>query len=141
MKLYTDYGHNPAEMHSALENASRQPHRRLWAVMQPHTYARVKTLFADYIHCCDLADEILITDIFAAREKDPGDIHATMLVDAIARTGKSVHYTPDFDAVEAYLRAHWQPGDLVITMSCGDIHLLNAQIQRHGEANPFAAQQ
>ncbi len=140
VRLYTDYGHNPAEMHSALENASRQPHRRLWAVMQPHTYSRVKTLFKDYIHCCDLADEILITDIFAAREKDPGDIHATMLVDAIAKTGKSVHYTPDFDAVEAYLRAHWQPGDLVITMSCGDIHLLNVQIQRHGEANPFSAQ-
>lgn len=140
VKLYTDYGHNPAEMHSALENASRQPHRRLWAIMQPHTYSRVKTLFADYIHCCDLADEILITDIFAAREKDPGDIHATMLVDAIAKTGKSVHYTPDFDAAEAYLRAHWQPGDLVITMSCGDIHLLNVQIQRHGETNPFAGQ-
>lgn len=45
VRLYTDYGHNPAEMHSALENAARQPHNRLWAVMQPHTYSRVKTLF------------------------------------------------------------------------------------------------
>lgn len=133
VRLYTDYGHNPAEMHSALENAVHQPHNRLFAVMQPHTYSRVKTLFKDYIHCCDLADEILITDIFAAREKDPGDIHATMLVDAIAATGQNVHYTPTFDDAEAYLRAHWQPGDLVITMSCGNIHLLNAQIQQHGE--------
>lgn len=56
-----------------------------------------------------------------------------MLVDAIAATGKSVHYTPTFDDTEAYLRAHWQPGDLVITMSCGDIHMLNAQIQKHGD--------
>ncbi|MGN0772955.1 MAG: UDP-N-acetylmuramate--L-alanine ligase [Candidatus Ventricola sp.] len=133
VRLYTDYGHNPAEMRSALENASRQPHGRLFAVMQPHTYSRVKTLFKDYIHCCDLADDILITDIFAAREKDPGDIHATMLVDAIAATGQNVHYTPTFDDAEAYLRAHWQPGDLVITMSCGNIHLLNAQIQQHGD--------
>ena len=134
VKLYTDYGHNPAEMENALDNAAHQPHRKLFAVMQPHTYSRVKTLFEDYIHCCDLADEILITDIFAAREKDPGDIHATMLVDAIAATGKSVHYTPTFDDAEAFLRAHWQSGDLVITMSCGDIHLLNAQIQRHGDS-------
>ncbi|MBP3657191.1 MAG: UDP-N-acetylmuramate--L-alanine ligase [Clostridia bacterium] len=133
VELYTDYGHNPAEMRNALDNAAHQPHGRLFAVMQPHTYSRVKTLFADYIHCCDLADEILITDIFAAREKDPGDIHSTMLVDAIAKTGKSVHYTPTFDDAEAFLRAHWQPGDLVITMSCGDIHLLNAQIQKHGD--------
>jgi len=133
VKLYTDYGHNPAEMHSALENASHQPHGRLFAVMQPHTYSRVKTLFKDYIHCCDLADEILVTDIFAAREKDPGDIHATMLVDAMKKEGLPVHYTPTFDDAERFLRQSWQPGDLVITMSCGDIHLLNAQIQRHGD--------
>lgn len=133
VELYTDYGHNPAEMRSALENASKQPHRRLFAVVQPHTYSRVKTLFDGYIHCCDLADEILITDIFAAREKDPGDIHATMLVDAIAKTGQNVHYTPTFDDCERYLREHWQPGDLVITMSCGNIHLLNAQLQAHGD--------
>ena len=71
VKLYTDYGHNPAEMRSALENAAKQPHKRLFAVMQPHTYSRVKTLFQDYIHCCDLADDVLVTDIFAAREKRP----------------------------------------------------------------------
>ncbi len=131
--LYTDYGHNPAEMHSALQNAAMQPHGTLFAVVQPHTYSRLKTLFKDYIHCCDLADEILVTDIYAARETDPGDIHSTMLVDAIAATGQNVHYTPTFDDAEAYLRAHWKPGDLVITMSCGDIHLLNAQIQKHGD--------
>ena len=101
--------------------------------MQPHTYSRVKTLFKDYIHCCDAADEILITDIFAAREKDPGDIHATMLVDAMKAEGLPVHYTPTFDDAEKFLRANWQPGDLVITMSCGDVHLLNAQIQKHGD--------
>ena len=134
--LYTDYGHNPAEMRSALENAVHQPHRRLFAVVQPHTYSRLKSLFADYVRCCDLADEVLITDIFAAREDDPGDIHATMLVEAIAATGKPVHYTPGFDEAEAYLRAHWTPGDLVITMSCGDIHLLNRQIQEHGDRWP-----
>ena len=137
VKLYTDYGHNPAEMRNALENASCQPHKRLFAVMQPHTYSRVKTLFKDYIHCCDIADEILVTDIFAAREKDPGDIHATMLVDAIAKTGHSVVYTPTFDDAEKYLRENWQDGDLVITMSCGDIHMLNAQIQKHGDDFTF----
>ena len=133
VKLYTDYGHNPAEMRSALENAVKQPHKRLFAVMQPHTYSRVKTLFQDYIHCCDLADDVLVTDIFAAREKDPGDIHATMLVEAMQKEGVPAHYTPTFDDAEAYLRAHWQPGDLVITMSCGNINLLNDQLQKHGE--------
>ena len=77
--------------------------------------------------------DVLVTDIFAAREKDPGDIHATMLVKAMQAEGVPAHYTPTFDDAEAYLRAHWQPGDLVITMSCGNINLLNAQIQKHGD--------
>ena len=59
--------------------------------------------------------------------------HATMLVEAMQKEGVPAHYTPTFDDAEAYLRAHWQPGDLVITMSCGNINLLNAQIQQHGE--------
>jgi len=132
VRLYHDYGHNPVEMRGALSAAKKQPHTRLWAVMQPHTYSRVKRLFADYIHCCEDADEILITDIYAAREKDPGDIDSQMLVDAIAKTGRRVHLTRTFDDAEAYLRAHWQPGDLVLTMGCGNINELNDQIQKRG---------
>ena len=133
VKLYHDYGHNPTEMRNALSVAAQQPHKRLWAVMQPHTYSRVKTLFDTYIPCCRAADEVLVTDIFAARETDPGDIHSTMLVERMVADGQSAHYTPSFDDTEAYLRAHWQPGDLVLTMGCGNINLLNDQIAAHEE--------
>ena len=133
VKVYHDYGHNPVEMAGALSVAKLQRPKRLWAVMQPHTYSRVKRLFKDYIHCCDDADEILITDICAAREVDPGDINSRMLVDAIAATGQHVHLTPTFDDTEQYLRAHWQPGDLVLTMGCGNINVLNEQIRQHGD--------
>ncbi len=132
VRLYHDYGHNPTEMKGALSVIKMQPHNRLWAVMQPHTYSRVKRLFSQYIHCCEDADEILITDIYAAREKDPGDIHTGMLLEAIEKTGQSVHWTPTFGDTEAYLRAHWQPGDVVLTMGCGNINELNEQIQREG---------
>lgn len=131
--LYHDYGHNPTEMRGALSVAEKRPHNRIWAVMQPHTYSRVKRLFDAYIHCCDAADEILITDIYGAREVDPGDIHSRMLVDAIAQTGQRVHLTPTFHDAEVHLRAHWRPGDLVLTMGCGNINELNTQIRRHGE--------
>ncbi len=55
-------------------------------------------------------------------------------VKPMQKEGVPAHYTPTFDDAEAYLRAHWQAGDLVITMSCGNINLLNAQIQEHGDA-------
>ncbi|MCL1963620.1 MAG: UDP-N-acetylmuramate--L-alanine ligase, partial [Firmicutes bacterium] len=131
VKLYHDYGHNPTEMRGALSVAKRQPHRRLWAVMQPHTYSRVKRLFKEYIHCCDDADEVLVTDIYAARESDPGDIHSGMLVEEMRKAGVNVHLTPTFDDTEKYLREHWQPGDLVLTMGCGNINELNERIEKN----------
>ena len=128
VKLYHDYGHNPTEMRNVLSVAKLQPHNRLWAVMQPHTYSRVKRLFDDYLTCTADADITLVTDIYAAREKDPGDIRAEMVVEGMRKNGINAIHTPSFDDTEAYLRAHWQPGDLVLTMGCGNINQLNDQI-------------
>ena len=133
VKMYHDYGHNPAEMRSAVSAAVLQRPRAVWAVMQPHTYSRVITLFDDYLDCTAEADHTLVTDIFAAREKDPGTIHSAMLVEGMRRKGIDAVLTPTFEDTEAYLRAHWQPGDLVITMGCGNINLLNEIMQKHGD--------
>lgn len=133
VSLYTDYGHNPAEIKNALEIASLLPHKTLWSVWQPHTYSRTKNLFQGFVETFDQADRLLITDIMAAREKDPGDIHSTMLLAPLKARGVDVVYTATFDDAEAYLRAHWQPGDVVITHGCGNIDLLNEQIALHGD--------
>ena len=130
-EIFHDYGHNPAEMRNALSIARKRCKGRLVAVMQPHTFSRVKALFADYLTCTEIADVTLVTDICAAREKDPGDIHSGMLVDGMQAHGIDAVLTPSFDDAEAWLRAHLQPGDLAITMGCGDINRLNDQIHRH----------
>ncbi|MBR7189307.1 MAG: UDP-N-acetylmuramate--L-alanine ligase [Clostridia bacterium] len=133
VKCYTDYGHNPAEIRNALKIASMQPHRTLWSVWQPHTYSRTKTLFDQFVETFDLADHVLITDIMGAREPDPGDIHSGMLLEPIRARGILADWTPSFDDTEAYLRAHWQPGDIMVSHGCGDIDLLNEQIALHGD--------
>ena len=130
-ELFHDYGHNPAEMRNAVAIARKRCKGTLVAVMQPHTFSRVKTLFNDYLTCTDAADITLVTDICAAREKDPGDIHSGMLVEGMKAHGLNAVWTPSFDDTEAWLREHLAPGDLAITMGCGDINLLNEQISRH----------
>lgn len=131
--LYHDYGHNPTEIKNALRIAALQPHRTLWAVWQPHTYSRTKKLFDGFVGAFDAVDRVLMTDIYAAREQDPGDIRTEMLLTPMRQHGLTVEHTPSFDDTEAYLRAHWQPGDLVITLGCGNVDLLNEQIQLHGD--------
>ena len=131
VEIFHDYGHNPAEMRNALSIARKRCRGRLWAVMQPHTFSRVRTLFDQYLTCTEIADITLVTDICAAREKDPGDMNSGMLVEGMKAHGINAVWTPGFDDTENYLRSHWQAGDLVLTMGCGDINLLNDQIHRH----------
>lgn len=131
--VYTDYGHNPAEIKNALKIARLQPHERLIAVWQPHTYSRTKKLFDKFLDTFEDADMVLVTDICAARETDPGDIASRMLIEPLRARGVDAYLTPTFDDAEAFLRAHWRPGDLVISHGCGDIDLLNEQIRDHGD--------
>lgn len=133
VKVYQDYGHNPTEIKNALRIAKLQPHKRLWAVWQPHTYSRTKKLFDGFVETFDDADRVLITDICAARESDPGDITSEMLIAPLRARGVNATLTPTFDDAEAHLRAHWEPGDLVVTLGCGNIDLLNEQIALHGD--------
>ena len=133
VRLYTDYAHNPAEMKTAIHIAAMQPKNTLWAVWQPHTYSRTKTLFDGFVETFDEADRVLITDIMGAREPDPGDLNSGMLLEPMRARGVNVEWTPSFDDTEAYLRAHWQPGDIMISHGCGDIDLLNEQIALHGD--------
>ncbi len=133
VRVYQDYAHNPAEMKTAIHIAALQPHNTLWAVWQPHTYSRTKALFDGFVETFDEADHVLITDVMGARESDPGDIKSEMFLEPLRARGKKVDVTPTFDDAEAYLRSHWQPGDLVITLGCGNIDLLNEQIAKKGD--------
>ena len=129
-ELFHDYGHNPAEMRNAVSIARKRCRDgRLWAVMQPHTYSRVKTLFDDYLTCTEEADITLVTDIFAAREVDPGDISAAMLVEGMKKHGVNAVCTPSFDDAAKAIREGVQAGDLVITLGCGNIYRLNELVK------------
>ena len=125
-EIFHDYGHNPAEMRNALSIARKRCRNgRLWAVMQPHTYSRVKTLFEELLTCTEEADITLVTDICGAREKDPGDINSGMLVEGMKKHGINAVWTPSFQETAKAIKKGVQPGDLVITMGCGDIDRLN----------------
>jgi UDP-N-acetylmuramate--alanine ligase len=67
-------------------------------------------------------DFLILTDIYAAREKNTGDINSGMLAEAISEKGVNCSYISDFGEITAYVRQHAKPGDLVITMGAGDIY-------------------
>lgn len=86
-------------------------------------------MFNDYLTCTKDADITLVTDIYGAREVDPGNINSQMLVDGMLKNGVEAYLTPSFDDTEQFLLKYGKEGDLVLTMGCGNIDLLNEQMQ------------
>jgi UDP-N-acetylmuramate--alanine ligase len=117
-----DYAHHPTEIQATLQAVHRVPHKRIFCVFQPHTYSRTKLLFDDFVHAFGLIDQLVILDIYAAREMDPGTVHSRDLANRIARTGLSCVYLPTFTDAVKFLQQNCRAGDLLLTMGAGDVY-------------------
>ena len=122
VNIIDDYAHHPTEITTTLEAAQKQPHHTLWCVFQPHTYTRTKALLPDFAKALCLSDKIILTDIYAAREKDTLGISSRDLQKAIQDLGKECFYFPTFDEVENFLLENCIKDDMLITMGAGDVY-------------------
>lgn len=119
--IIDDYAHHPTEITATLSAAKKYPHKTLWCVFQPHTYSRTKTLLKDFAKALSLADQVVLADIFAARETDSLGISSENLRDEIKALGHDCYYFPSFDEIENFLLENCINGDLLITMGAGDV--------------------
>ncbi len=113
-----DYAHHPTELLATLSSAKELPFHHIWAVFQPFTYSRTKLLLHDFAKVLQIADHAIITDIMGGRESDDLGISSDDLVNLIPG---SIHIS-EFSDVKDYVMAHAKPGDLVITLGCGDVN-------------------
>lgn len=119
--IIDDYAHHPSEIRATLTAAKNYPHNNLWVVFQPHTYTRTKAFLKEFADALSLADNIIVTDIYAAREKDPGDISSKDIVTELETLGKKAFYISSFDDIENFILKNLVNKDLLITMGAGDV--------------------
>jgi UDP-N-acetylmuramate--alanine ligase len=123
--FYSDFAHHPREVFVTLEAARQKfPSQKITLIFQPHLYSRIKLLFDDFVDVFKKApiDQIFITDIFASRENDPGDISSRMLVENINMG--NVNYIPTVEEALNQMRPDKIGLDrmgVVIVMGAGDI--------------------
>lgn len=121
-----DYAHHPTEIRATLDAArARYPTRRIWAVWQPHTYSRTRTLFDEFSASFNEADEVIVSEIYAAREPKQ-DFSAVEVVKAMYHG--SATFIPELNEISAYLLAHLKPGDVLIVMSAGDADRISTDV-------------
>lgn len=122
-----DYAHHPTEIKATLAAAhSRYPDRPIWALWQPHTYSRTRALQYKFAAAFGDADHVLVTEIYAAREPDPGNFSARQVVAAMRHP--DARFVLDLAAAEIFLNEHLRPGDVLLVLSAGDADQLSGQV-------------
>ncbi|RKD33903.1 UDP-N-acetylmuramate--L-alanine ligase [Thermohalobacter berrensis] len=121
VQIIDDYAHHPTEIKATLNTASNLSHNRIWCVFQPHTYTRTKALLNEFAQSFDKADKIIITDIYAAREKDRGIVHSKDLVEALKKRGKDAIYIDNFHEIADHLKKNITKDDIVLTVGAGNV--------------------
>ncbi len=130
-----DYGHHPTEIEATLKAAKALPFKRVWAVHQPFTYSRTATLLDDFARVLSHADFVVLSEIMGSREKNTYNIYAK---DLAAKIHGCVWF-PDFPEIADYVVKNARPGDLILTLGCGDInkcaHLIVEKLKEKATKN------
>lgn len=131
-----DYAHHPTEIRASLQALrERYPGRRVVVVYQPHLYSRTAGLIPDFAEALSRADEVVLTDIYPARERPIPGVSSLRIVELVT---SSVHYVPMRFALPRQVAMIAQPGDIVVGMGAGTISdfapAFVAELQRPSKA-------
>lgn len=127
--IYDDYGHHPTEIECTLKGLKgAYPHHKLLVYFQPHRYSRTKDCLKEFGPCFDWADEVVITDIYAAGEAALPGIHAKLILDEVLRSSSvKASYVPQEELLDD-AQKRLDRFTVVVTLGAGDITQLGAKI-------------
>jgi UDP-N-acetylmuramate--alanine ligase len=128
--VYDDYAHHPTEVAATLRAARdvAMPGTRVVVAFQPHLYSRTRTFADAFGAALGLADEVVVLDVYAAREDPEPGVSGALVADAVPLPRERVHYVPRWADVPGVLVGLARPGDLVLTMGAGDVTVLGPEV-------------
>ena len=121
VSIYDDYGHHPTEILATAKSLMNKKYNQSWVIFQPHTYSRTKNLLDDFANALINFDNIIILDIYAARETNTYGVSSKDLVDKIRSLGKNALYLPNFDECVSYIKTHVKSNDIIMTLGAGTV--------------------
>lgn len=126
--IIDDYAHHPVEIKATLNTAQKVDHNKVYCVFQPHTYTRTKTLFDEFTTAFDNCDELILMDIYAAREADTGLVSSDELGDAIRARGIKCTNAHSHEEAANILKSKAKRGDIILTVGAGDVVIVGDKI-------------
>ncbi|WP_098959106.1 UDP-N-acetylmuramate--L-alanine ligase [Pseudonocardia sp. N23] len=138
--VYDDYAHHPTEVAATLRAArSVAGPGRVIVAFQPHLYSRTRLFAAEFGVALGLADEVVVLDVYGAREDPEPGVTGALVADAVDLPRGAVRHVPSWSEVPAVLAGIARPGDLVLTMGAGDVTVLGPEVLRELEVREEGA--
>ncbi len=126
--VYDDYGHHPTEIVATAKALMNKKYNQSWVVFQPHTYSRTQNLLEDFAKALLNFDNIIVTDIYAAREINTYGISSMDLVNRINEFNKKAIYIKDFEDIASHLKENVADNDIVLTLGAGTVEKVGKMI-------------
>lgn len=118
IKIYDDYAHHPTAISATLEAFRQQfPKKRIWVIIEPHSYSRTKTLLKEYVGAFDNADGVIIGPIFKARDDETFGVSGQSIVDIAEHS--NIKFAGSQDKIVKSVRKLARPNDVIIVMGAG----------------------
>jgi UDP-N-acetylmuramate--alanine ligase len=123
IRVYDDYAHHPTEVANTLRAARTGVGEsgRVVVCFQPHLYTRTRDFWRELAAALEIADQAIVMDVCGDREDPIAGIDGRMVAEAVAPGTAEVTYEPDWDSAAPVVARIARPGDLVITVGCGDV--------------------
>ena len=129
--VYDDYAHHPGELAATIDAVKLMGYKRILFAFQPHTYSRTKALFDDFVEQLKRPDVVILSEIYAARERNTSGISSRDLLTHIP----DGIYCATLPEVTAKLCELAQPGDVILTVGAGDIFRAGEALLKESENN------
>lgn len=121
VSVYDDYGHHPTEIKATADAMKNKTYNKSWVIFQPHTYSRTKNLLSDFAKALTNFDNIIITDIYAARENNTYNVSSQDLIAELTKLERKAYYIKDFNDIANFVKSHALNNDLVLTLGAGTV--------------------
>jgi UDP-N-acetylmuramate--alanine ligase len=137
VRVYDDYAHHPTEVAAQLRAARAVAGSgRVVVAFQPHLYSRTREFATAFGAALGLADEVVVMDVYGAREDPVPGVTGAMVADAVGLPAERVLFEPSWSAAAPALAERVHPGDLVITMGAGNVSMVGPEVLEALRARP-----
>jgi len=128
--VYDDYGHHPTEVSAVAKSILNKKYNKSWVIFEPHTYSRVKNHMSDFAESLKTFDNIIITDIYAAREENIYGVIPEDIINELEKLGKSAIHISDYEDIKKYLNENVVEDDLILTLGAGYVTKLSEMLTK-----------